>query len=247
MEWSDEALILGVQKYGEADAIIDVLSKVYGRQRGFVKGGLGRRQRGILQPGNGITANWRARVESNLGRFTVELIDSRAADLFENSARLSGMSSAANLLITVLPEREECENVYNALKAIFDLLSDHTASLKDCGAGLTLFEAGLLSELGFGLDLTSCASTGELENLHYVSPKSARAVSKKAGDPYHDKLFILPKFMQGESGEIKLGDIYNGLRLTSYFMERHVLNPANKTLPEARHRFIDHFKPKNEE
>lgn len=247
MEWTDEALILGTRKYGEADAIIDVLTHSRGRQRGFVKGGFGRRQRGILQPGNSINAIWRSRVEANLGRFTVELTHSRAADLFEDIIRLSGMSAISYLLISVLPEREECTNIYVALEAIFDLLCDHNAPLDECGMGVTLFEAGLLSQLGFGLDLTSCASTGETENLIYVSPKSARAVSKEAGYPYRDKLFSLPPFMRGESAMANQEDIFNGLTLTGYFLERHVLNPVNKTLPEARHRFLEHFKPKNEE
>ncbi|MGY8986002.1 MAG: DNA repair protein RecO [Sphingomonadales bacterium] len=246
MEWSDDALILGVQKYGETDAIIDVLTKIYGRQRGFVKGGLGRRLRGVLQPGNGIVASWRARLEANLGSFTVELVDARAADLFENIVRLSGMSSTSNLLINVLPERESCTHIYYAHLAILNLLCDHKASLEDCGVGLTLFESGLLTQLGFGLDLSCCASTGKTENLFYISPKSARAISKEAGIPYHDKLYVLPKFMTGESSTITYQDIYNGLRVTGYFMERHVLNPVNKVFSEARYRFLDHFRSEND-
>jgi len=73
MEWQDEAIVLSATRLGEADVILEVMTKAHGRSRGFMKGGLGRRNRANIQAGNFIHVTWRSRIETNLGRFTVEL------------------------------------------------------------------------------------------------------------------------------------------------------------------------------
>jgi DNA repair protein RecO (recombination protein O) len=95
------------------------------------------------------------------------------------------------------------------------------------------WEMGLLDELGFGLDLSKCASTGQGGDLIYVSPKTGRAVSAVAGKPYHDRLFALPAFLGGHA-EPTVQDVIAGLKLTGYFLERHVFEPRNMVFPQAR-------------
>ena len=73
MEWRDEGIILSSRKYGEYDAILDVLTRGHGRHSGIVKGGFGRRQRGNIQPGNEVAITWRGRLETPLGPYSVEL------------------------------------------------------------------------------------------------------------------------------------------------------------------------------
>src|SRR5208282_2033846 len=58
--------------------------------------------------------------------------------------------------------------------------------------GINLRAAGFLAELGFGLDLASCAATGATADLIYVSPRTGRAVSREAGEAYREKLMRLP-------------------------------------------------------
>jgi DNA repair protein RecO (recombination protein O) len=94
----------------------------------------------------------------------------------------------------------------------------------------------MLAELGFGLDLDSCAATGTNDDLAYVSPKSARAVSRSAGEPWRDRLLPLPPFLRGgeapypPSGE----ELRSGFALTGYFLNRHVLEPRGETFSDAR-------------
>ena len=240
MDWSGDAIILGSRKYGEADALVDVLSHEEGRYCGFVRGGMGRRQRGILQIGNGVKASWRARVEANLGSMTMELKAARAAQLFDQPARLAALSSAAALLLVALPEREPHRAVYEALEELLDLLIQEQIANREWAVEMVRFEAGLLSELGFGLDLNACAASGEVSDLVYVSPRSGRAVGAQAGQPYKEKLFPLPAFMIGEapaSGE----DLRAGFAITGHFLERHLLAPLGRPLPEARARLLSYF------
>ena len=100
------------------------------------------------------------------------------------------------------------------------------------------WEAGLLADLGYGLDLRRCAATGVETGLVYVSPKSGRAVSAEAGEPYRDRMLALPGFMKG-GGQVSEGDVGAGLKLTAHFIERRVLWPADRMLPDARTRMIE--------
>jgi DNA repair protein RecO (recombination protein O) len=99
------------------------------------------------------------------------------------------------------------------------------------------FELQILAELGFGLDLSACAATGIETDLSYVSPKSGRAVSRGAGEPWHDRLLRLPTFVADEV-EPSSEDLADGFALTGFFLTRHVLEPRGIGFGEARDGFI---------
>ncbi len=240
MDWSDDAIILGSRKYGEADALVDLLAHREGRYCGFVRGGMGRRQRGILQVGNGVKASWRARVEANLGSMTLELKVARAAQLFDQPARLAALSGTAALLLAALPERQPHPKIFEAFAELLHLLLDDQIGDQEWAMALVRFEAGLLGELGFGLDLGACAATGEVADLIYVSPRSGRAVGAEAGRPYKEKLFPLPAFMIGRA-EADRADIRAGFAITGHFLERYLLAPLGRPLPDARARMLGYL------
>jgi DNA repair protein RecO (recombination protein O) len=243
MEWRDQGIITSLHRHGEYDVIVEALTLAHGRHRGLVKGGVSRKHRGTLQPGNELELLWRARLESHLGTFTVEPKRSRSALLLHDPLRLSALSAACALASLALPERVPHGAVYLGLQAVLDALE---AGDDHWGAVLVRFELGLLEELGFGLDLTVCVATGETENLAYVSPKSGAAVSAGAGALYKDKLLALPGFLIGRDleGHHEV-DVTNGLALTGYFLDRHVLAPQGIKLPAARSRLIASMMAKN--
>lgn len=249
MEWSDEGLVLGVQKYGENDTILEVLSAENGRARGFVKGGASRRLRGVLQVGNGVLVKWRARLSTNLGSFSVESGKARAAHIYADAIKLSAMNSVSALLIKLLPEREDVHNIYQAYVALLDLLSDDATPYSHCAMATIKFEAGLLRELGFGMDLNSCAVTGVQEQLSHVSPKTGRAVCVIEAEPYKEKLLPLPQFLlpnySSQTDEASNQDILDGFALTGYFLRRHLLHPLNVDLSDERERLLASFKEQN--
>jgi DNA repair protein RecO (recombination protein O) len=146
-----------------------------------------------------------------------------------------GLSAAAALAAGALPEREPHPGAFYALEAFIAAL----AATEAWPAVFVRFEAGLLQELGFGLDLTRCAATGSLDELIYVSPRTGRAVSRAAGEPYKDKLLPLPPFLLGAQAGLAPGDVSAGLDLTGHFLEQFVFGPLNKPLPPARVWMVD--------
>jgi len=235
MQWTDEGVILGTRRHGETSLIVELLTLEHGRHLGLVRGGRSRRQQPVLQPGNSVLATWRARLEEHLGNYTVEATTLRAAQLMEESVGLCGLQVIASL-VRLLPEREPHPELYTGVVALLDLLEDPRIA----GGLLVRFEARMLEELGFGLDLERCAATGTTGDLVFVSPKTGRAVSRAAGEPYNDRLLTLPRFMvaNGNVAAPEPVDIVAGFRLTGYFLARHVYEPRGIAPPEARDRFL---------
>lgn len=234
MEWSASGRIIAVRPHGETSAVIEILTGEHGRHAGLVRGGRSRAMRPVLQPGNRVRALWRARLESHLGAFQVEAETLSAGLLMEDPLALSGLNAACSMASLCLPEREAHPAVAEAFEVLIEALED-----PDLWPALYVrWEAGLLADLGYGLDLRKCAATGVETDLVYVSPKSGRAVSREAGAPYQDRMLALPGFMIG-SGALEPGDVAAGLKLTAHFLERRVLWPADRTLPDARARMIE--------
>jgi len=238
MEWQDEAIVLSVARHGEHDALLEVMTREHGRARGFVKGGMGRRNKANLQAGNKLSVNWRARLETNLGRFTVELIHSPLGQMMGEGARLSALAAATAVVASTMTEREAHKGVYGGLEAVVELLQNEEGDISHWGAALARLELGILKELGYGLDLSECAATGSTENLVYVSPKSGRAVSAEGGAPYKTKLLALPAFLLGAESKFDVSEAVAALTLTGYFLERNVWVVRAKGQPAARERLF---------
>jgi DNA repair protein RecO (recombination protein O) len=233
MNWSDEGIVLGVRRHGEANAILEVMTIGHGRHLGLVRGGGGSRLRPTLQPGNAVRVEWRARLDEHLGHFTVEGLRLRAADLMAAAHAVYGVTHLA-ALCRLLPERDPHAEVHEMLAAILDHLDDRATA----AALIARFELQMLTELGFGLDLDQCAATGATAELVYVSPKSGRAVSRAAGEPWRDRMLHLPAFLRGEDEVPDMAALAQAFALTGFFLERHVLAPRGAAMHDARASFI---------
>ena len=240
MEWRDSAIVLSAKRHGESAILLHVMTEAHGRHAGLVPGGASRRMRGLYQPGNQIACKWRARLQTQLGTITAELVSARAAALLDDPARLAALSAACSVLDAVLLEREPHAAIYHGLVAFLDTLTEPAREVTDWGAAYIGWELGVLRELGFGLDLSACAATGATEDLCWVSPKTGRAVSASAGEPYRDKLLRLPGFLlNGEKADV--AGLLDGLKLTGYFLAQHSLHRDDAVLPAARDRLIAIF------
>src|SRR5688572_29533367 len=220
MQWTDDAIVLGIKRHGEASAIAELLTREHGRHLGLVRGGFGSRLKPVLQPGNSVRAVWRARLDEHLGTYTVEPTRTRTASMFATGHALFGVTHLASLA-RLLPERDPHASIYDDCEAILDRIED----TQNIAPQIARFEMQMLSELGFGLDLASCAATGVTEELVYVSPKSGRAVSREGGAEWADKLLRLPAFLRDIEVAPAADDVTDAFALSGYFLSRLVLEP----------------------
>jgi len=235
MEFEDEAFVLSARAHGESGAIVDLLTAERGRYAAHVAGGASRKMRPFLQAGSRVLVKWRARTAEQLGSAQLEAIGQGASSLFDDPLALAGLSAAAAVAAGALPEREPHPGAFDAFAALAAAFEHPDV----WPAVFVRFEAGLLQELGFGLDLSRCAATGSFEDLVYVSPKTGRAVSRIAGEPYKDRMLRLPGFLCAAQNRLQPGDVGDGLEVTGHFLEQFVFSPLNKPLPAARVWLLD--------
>lgn len=235
IEWRDEGYLLAIRPHGEDAALIQLLTLERGRHAGLVRGGQGRRLSGVLQIGNRLRVDWRARLADHLGTMQVELVEANAARFLNDPARLTALTSAASICERALPEREAHPACFHGFAALLEALEgDHWAEI------YVRWELAVLADLGFGLDLSSCAATGSEDALIYVSPRSGRAVSREAGALYKDRLLPLPAFLSGRGNGGAI-EVAAGLALSGYFLEKRVFHPQDRPLPAARQRLAARF------
>ncbi|WGM31384.1 DNA repair protein RecO [Brevundimonas sp. NIBR11] len=235
MEFHEEAFLLSARAHGDTGVVADLLTETHGRHAAFIAGGASRRMKPFLQPGARVIADYRARTSDHLGSARLEPVGEGPSALFDDPLALTGLAAAAAVAQGALPEREPHPGAFlafEALMAAFQVPSVWPAIF-------VRFEAGLLEDLGFGLDLSSCAATGTMDDLVWVSPRTGRAVSREAGQPYADKLLKLPPFLLGAQAGLRDGDVGAGLDLTGHFLEQFVFHPQNKPIPPARVWLVD--------
>lgn len=235
VEWRDQGVLLSSRRHGEGAAIIDVFTSTHGRHCGLVRGGSGRRLSPILQPGAQLDVTWSARLEGHLGSYRVEPMRSRTAIALSGRLALAGLNAVTTMLSFCLPERECYRALYERTEQLLDVLDQ-----EDLWPLAYLFwEMQLLNELGFGLDLSCCAVTGTVDDLAYVSPKTARAVARTAAGEWVDKLLPLPPVMLGR-GAGREDEILIALRTTEFFLTHKLaVILGHETLPKQRGRFVD--------
>ncbi len=230
MEWQGNGYVISTKKFGENSVILDVFTRDRGRYQGLVRGGTGRQKRALLQAGNYLKLNWRARLEEQLGQFQVEAIKLNTGYILSSKLAPLALSSICELL-KKLPDRQ----AYNQLYDSFEIVLRHLIDDKDWLPLLVKWQIGFLQQMGYGLDLSKCAVSGTTEDLRYISPKTGRAVCEQVGLPYKGKLFDIPPFIYGDfTKDITPQHIFGGLKITEYFLKKHIYNVHNLPFPEAQ-------------
>lgn len=238
-EFSDKGLIIRLKKYGEHDAVATFFTQNHGVLTAFVKRAFSKRHSGVMQVGNLTALTYKARLEEQLGVAVCENMAAYAGKAMANPDSL-GVLSCICALLTFLPEGIAEEELFSAVLTQADLLDREGVYER-----YAEFEVLLLAVLGFGLDLSCCALTGDTENLAYVSPKSGRAVSLAAGEPWKGKLLDLPAFLWNKNVSCTgFSDIKKALALTGFFLENYVCKHINCDFPPVRRRLFERVSAK---
>lgn len=235
MEWIDDGVVVAVRRHGEASILVSLLTRRHGRHAGVVRGGAKRGDPGLLQIGNLVRVRWRARLAEHIGTFSCELIEASAARHIREARELTCLVAACAVTETALPEREPCPRIFEGLTALLTIVNADAG----WGSAYVKWEIGVLSNLGFGLDLRQCAVTGEKDRLKFVSPRTGRAVSEEGAGAYRHRLLPLPSFLLDRGSNGSSREVAQALALTGHFLERYIYLPHNRRIPEARFRLLD--------
>ena len=238
MDWRDEGILLAMRPNGEAHAVVEVFSALHGRHAGVVRGGASRKQAAVLQPGAQLDLTWRARLEEQLGSFTVELLRARAGHVLADRLALAALSSVCALCRFALPERMPYPGLYSETVALMDALGS-PGWLRS----YALWELQLLDATGYGLDLQQCAVTGATEGLAYVSPRTGRAVTPEGAGHYAARLLPLPEALIDATAPFDAAQMRQALRLSGHFLNHWLAESQGRALPEARTRLIAALEP----
>jgi DNA repair protein RecO (recombination protein O) len=234
MEWDAPAIILDVRPYGEGDALVTVITEQHGAHRGLARGGASRAKAGTWQPGNMVQVQWMGRLSDQLGSFTGELIHAGAAHAMQEALPLAMLTAICSVAEGALPEREPHPRIFNGLLHLIPRLPLGEPLL----TGLIQWELIMLSELGYGLDFSICAVTGQTDGLAFVSPKTGRAVTREGAGEWSARLLPLPGFLT-RPAEPNLAAWRDGLRLTGHFLARDAFGNQHRPLPRARAMLYD--------
>lgn len=228
IRWRDDGIVLQAQLHGETALLVDVFTRQHGKVRALVLGGRSRKIRAAYEPGSLVDVTYAARTEGQLGRLNAEA-ERGLRSVLAHPGPLAALGAAMALLSPTLPETQAYPALFDATVALLAILDE---AEDGWATAYVRWEVGVLGALGFGLDLSACAATGRNDQLAYVSPKTGRAVSLSAGEPYRDRLLPLPPFLISD-GAADEADIVAGLDMTGYFLSHHLLHGP---LPPARER-----------
>lgn len=235
MEWTESGYVISTKKFGENSVILDAFTRERGRFQGLVRGGTGRAKRSILQVGNHLKLNWRARIEDQLGNYQIEPIKLNTGYILTSKLAPLGLSTICELL-KKLPDRQAYPQLFDS----FEIVLKHLVDDEDWLPLLIKWQIGFLQQMGYGLDLSQCAVTGTTKDLKYISPKTGRAVCESIGLPYKGKLFDIPPFIIGDfDAEISADHLFEGLKITEYFLKKHIYDVQNLPFPEAQKLLIN--------
>ncbi|MCJ8322288.1 MAG: DNA repair protein RecO [Rhizobiales bacterium] len=235
MEWHDNGYVISTKKFGESSVVLDAFTRDRGRFQGLVRGGTGRKKRSLLQPGNYLKLSWRARLEEQLGQYQLEPIKLNTGYIISSKLAPLGLSTLCELLKR-LPDRQAYPQLYDG----FEIVLNHLVADENWLPLLIKWQVGFLQQMGYGLDLSQCAVTGVTTNLKYISPKTGRAVCEDVGLPYKGKLFNIPPFIIGDFDEqISATDLFEGFKITEYFLKKHIYDVQNFPFPEAQKLLTD--------
>lgn len=230
MEWDAPAIVLDVRPYGEGGAIATVITEAHGAHRGLARGGLSRAQASLWQPGNIVQARWVGRLSDQLGSLSAELVHPAAALAMDDRTALTMLRAACAIAEGALPEREPHPRIFGGLLHILARLAQGPDLLAD----IIRWEAAILADLGYGLDLATCGVTGATEGLDWVSPRTGRAVCDAAAGGWRARLLPLPALLLQDDRPGDAAGWRDGLRLTGHFLARDVFGHRHLPLPPPR-------------
>jgi DNA repair protein RecO (recombination protein O) len=215
----DSGLVIGLRNYQEEGMVIKILTKEYGIIN-FLNKRISKKQRPILQIGNLLNCQFWLKTGQQLAiSQKYELDRSYSSLIILESSKITLLKRINNVIDLMLPEGEANLTIFKYTCEFLEELVEKSCFIS-YNQSFINWQLLMLKELGFSLDLSCCAVTQATENLHYISPKTGRAVCYEVGNKYHDKLFLIPKFLLQNNHSSSIDEIKSALNITEFFFRK---------------------------
>jgi len=226
MNWDDAGFLISKNRYSENSIIAEVFTENHGKISGIIFGGTSKKIKNYLQIGNKIYVNYNTKSPTRIGYFKVEILKALTPLYFDNSQKLSCITSAMNLIKLLTAEAQSNKEIFILINDFFNILN-----LDNWIKEYIFWELELLKLLGYDLELKNMVEKEIVsDQINYFVKTSTE---KK----------IIPNFLIDKSdNDIDLKSLLKGLKLVSDYLEKSILKPNNINLPTSRLDFINLLK-----
>ena len=218
MNWDDAGYLISKNRYSENSIIAEVFTENHGKTSGIIFGGTSKKIKNYLQIGNKIFINYNAKSPTRIGYFKVEILKALTPLYFDDSQKLSCISSAMNLIKLLTAEAQSNKEIFILIDNFFNVLN-----LDNWIKEYIFWELELLKLLGYDLELKNMVEKEIInDQINYI----VKTTKKKK---------IIPNFLiDRNNNNIDLKSLLKGLKLVSDYLEKSILKPNNLNLPTSR-------------
>ena len=226
MNWDDNGYLISKNRYSENSIIAEVFTENYGKISGIIFGGTSKKIKNYLQIGNKIYVNYNSKNVSRIGYFKVEILKALSPLYFDDSQKLSCITSAMHLIKLLTAEAQASKEIFKLIDKFFEILTFENWVQK-----YIFWELELLKLLGYDLELKKMVEKEIINNeINYF----VKSFSEKK---------IIPNFLIDENYKnVDSKNLLKGLKLVSDYLEKSILKPNNLNLPTSRNHFISLLK-----
>ena len=236
MEFKDKGIVLDIKPFQERGMVVRVFSRNHGVVGGFLQ--RSRSIKSVLNAGSVLSFSWKARLQDQLGYLNIEEVDNIVGFVAFDAFKLDVLNALLSFARALFKDRQEYPLLHDGMLRVIDTLANKNQRkviLKE----YLQFEMKLLEYLGYGFDWSRCYMSGEVVDLHYISPKTGNIVSKAVGAPYKERLFIYPKFLFEDDLEFSKDEVQDAFKLIGHFLEKRILQGKHKALLLHRQRLLN--------
>ena len=219
----DIGLVLDKKHYRENKLIVELYTKSNGVCRVLVN-----KKIRIYQKADLVEVCFRTQPNRFLNFAKIDVTKSFLSYIISDHTKVLLASLITSIILSFLKVEKDHD--------LFDIIVSYLRSLVKKVSVLEYIDLELLilSSAGYRLSMDRCAATNSKQNLFFVSPKTARAVSYEAARGYENKLLKLPQFILEKSEPLNSEDIKDAFNLTGYFFRRYLKCSASlNSLREA--------------
>ena len=226
MNWDDTGYLVSKNRYSENSIIAEIFTENHGKISGIIFGGTSKKIKNYLQIGNKLYVNYNSKNINKIGYFKIEILKALTPLYFDNSQKLSCITSAMHMVKLLTADSQSNIEIFNLIDSFFNIINYDNWIMR-----YIFWELELLKLLGYDLELKNKVKKEITDDQIKYYVKSTT-----------EKKFV-PNFLIEENSEnTDIKNLIKGLKLVSDYLEKTILKPNNINYPSSRLNFVNSLK-----